>query len=181
LGGEDDVGTTLKTVEIFEHTANKWYKAENIPEPLSCSSGAIVNGCLYLLGGWIKHGVATSSVYRCNVIDLIATCILEPPLLQGASVSDEVWKKLPDLPVQEATCTSFQNTLVVVGGIANEVVVRDIRYYNEQYKRWEVIGYLQRPRRLCFTVGVQNKLIVLGGRKSDSKSEDTIEVYTHSQ
>ena len=181
LGGEDEKGTFLTTVHIFEDTTTqRWCQAKDIPEALSCSSGAIANGHLYLLGGWYNRDRATSSVYRCNVDALIQTRQILMPLVfqQPKPIVEDIWEKLPDLPVQEATCTSFRDDLIVVGGVANQIAVSDIRCYIEQYKRWEVIGYLPYPRYRCFAVGLSNKLIVIGGLKSNAESEDTIEIYT---
>lgn len=179
LGGEDEKKTFLTTVHIlYEDTPMRpWCqaRAKDIPEPLSCSSGAIANGHLYLLGGWYKRDEATSSVYRCNVDTLIQTC---KEFQQPEPIVEDIWEKLPDLPVQEATCTSFRDDLIVVGGVANKVAVSDIRCYIEQHKRWEVIGYLPHPRYRCFAVGISNKLIIIGGLKSNAESEDTIEIYT---
>ena len=75
IGGEDEKETFLTTVHILETTSTllRWCQGKDIPEPLSCSSGAIANGHLYLLGGWYKRDKATSSVYRCNVDALIET------------------------------------------------------------------------------------------------------------
>lgn len=54
-----------------------------------------------------------------------------------------IWENLPKLPVEEAACTSFLNTLLIVGGRANKDPVRDIRTYNPVENLWQVIGYLK--------------------------------------
>ena len=179
IGGEDDNGATLTTVEIFKATAphSSWCRGKDIPEALSCSSGAIANGYLYLLGGWSKHDHPTSSAFRCKVDDLIESRQLVVSFQDQKQITEVAWEKLPDLPVQEATCTSFRNTLIVAGGRANTVAVSDIRSYNEDYKRWEVIGYLPHPRYLCFAIGLPNQLIVISGKKDTATNEDSIEIY----
>ena len=179
IGGEDDNEGFLTTVEIFEVTApNKgWRYAKDIPEALSGSSGAIARGYLYLLGGYYKRDQPTSTVYRCKVDELIETRQIYMPFQENKPINEVVWEKLPDLPVHVATCTSFQDTLVVVGGTSNKITVGDIHLYNENCERWEVIGYLQYPRYLCFAIGLPDKLIVYGGRKSNTKSVDCIEIY----
>ena len=181
IGGEGDGDVFLTTVEILEASTpnSKWCKAQDIPEALSCSSGTIVNGYLYLLGGYFKRDHPTSSVYRCNIDALIASRQLVPMLMpQGGKESEDVWEKLPDLPVQEATCTTFHNKLIVVGGIANKVTVHDIRCYNEHCQRWDVIGYLPHARSLPFAIGLPDKLIVIGGKKDDTQSKDFVEIYS---
>lgn len=172
IGGEDVSNSTLKTVEILNlaEEGNYWQRAQDIPEPLSCTSGTIVNGVIYILGGWSKRDHQFSSAYRCNVQDLIATTI------PGNNMG-EVWGKLPDLPVEEAACTSFKDQVMVVGGKANKIAVRDIRTYNEVQKRWDVIGYLPTPRYNCFAVGLLDKLIVIGGKKDSVSNENTIDIY----
>ena len=166
----------ITTVEILEPTAqnSRWYRAKDIPEALHGSSATIVNGCLYVLGGWNKCDHPTSSVFKCNIDTLIYSCQLAPPF---QATSEKIWDKLPDLPVQIATCTSFRNDLIVVGGRANAIPVSDIRCYNEQYSRWEVIGYLPHPRYNCFAIGLSDKLIVIGGKNDNTKSEDFIDIF----
>ena len=176
IGGEDDSDKTLQTVSVLNMTdpSGGWSRAQDIPETLSCSSAAIANGYIYILGGWNKRNRPTSAVFRCQIDNLIATCL---PFDSYQPSAQNVWETLPDLPVQQTTCTTFQDNLIVVGGVANEVAVRDIRYYNENYKRWEVIGYLPHPRYLCFAVGLPDRLVVIGGRKDTNNTEDSIEIY----
>ena len=174
IGGEDDNDETLKTVEILNLSIpnGTWQRARDIPGPIASSSATIVNGFIYLLGGWSKRDQPSASVYRCNVEALIATA------LPGNNMG-QVWETLPDLPVEEAACTSFKGHLMVVGGKANKVAVRDIRTYNEDKNRWDVIGYLPNPRYNCFAVGLEDKLIIFGGLKYSASNENNVDIYIH--
>ena len=187
IGGENEDDSTLKTVEIMDWSDKKWYKGLDIPEPLCCSSGSITNDYIYLLGGWTRRNTHSSAVFRCNVYSLLATCQpiepahQHPPFqmiacAQVQNLSQNKWETLPDLPVYEATCTTANNTLVVVGGVANNVAVHDIRTFNEETKRWEVIEYLSHARYICFAVGLPDKLIIIGGKKDSTSKENTIEI-----
>ena len=187
IGGEDEDDSTLRTVEIMDWSDQKWYRGLDIPEPLCCSSGSIANGYIYLLGGWTRRNTHSSAVFRCNVYSLLATCqpielAQQNPLFQinacaqFQNPSQSKWEALPDLPVFEATCTTVNNTLVVVGGLANNVAVHDIRTFNEEAKRWEVIEYLSHARYICFAVGLPDKLIIIGGKKDSTSKENTIEI-----
>ena len=109
-----------------------------------------------------------SNLHGTLILHCTCICRFTVPIIE------EIWEKLPDLPAQEVTCTSFCNELIVVGGVANKVAVSDICHYNEQYRCWEVIGYLPHPRYRHFTVGLWDKLIVIGGLKDDANSEDTV-------
>ena len=75
IGGEDDEGEPLQTVEILDLTdpSSGWHKAEDIPETVNCSSGTIVTGVIYLLGGWRRNDEPSSAVFKCNVEELILT------------------------------------------------------------------------------------------------------------
>lgn len=178
IGGEDDRDKTLQIVSVLDMTdpfnTGGWKRAQDIPETLSCSSAAIANGYIYILGGWNKRNHPTSAAYRCRIDDLITTCCSVDSYQPNPH---EIWEPLPDLPVQQTTCTTFQDKLIVVGGVANEVAVSDIRCFNEDKQRWEVIGYLPHPRYLCFAIGLQDRLIVIGGRKDTNDTEDSIETY----
>ena len=170
IGGEDDSDASLKTVEIVDMTdpSNGWQKAHDIPETLCSSSGTIAGGYIYVLGGWSKRNNPSSAAFRCTV-DALIKSIIQPD-------ADNPWETLPELPVEEATCTSFHDTLIVVGGRANSVAVHDIRTYNPHLKRWDVISYLPHPRYICFAIGLPDKLVVIGGKKDTTTKENTIEI-----
>lgn len=79
IGGEDENYQILTTVEILDTTTNQWYTAQDLPDPRCCSSGTIVNGYIYILGGW-RGESAVSSVLRCSADHLIqlGTLVIEP-------------------------------------------------------------------------------------------------------
>ena len=169
IGGESDAETSLKKVEILDMTNPNaaWTTANDLPETVCSSSGTVAGDYIYVLGGWSKRNNPSSAVFRCSIAALVEST---------RSNAVNVWEKLPDLPVEEATCTTFHNTLIVVGGRANSVAVHDIRTYNSTSKRWEVIGYLQHPRYICFAIGLSEKLVVIGGKKDTQAKENTIEI-----
>lgn len=165
IGGEDENNTALTTVEILDVTTGTWYRAQSLPEPRYCSSGTIVNDHIYILGGW-RGDDAVSSVLRCSVESLLGTCqsAAETDVYQQNPGVQSVWQTLPNLPVEEAACTSFCNTLLVIGGRANKDPVSDIRTYNPVSQRWDVLWYIQKPRYICFAIGLSDKLIIIGGK-----------------
>ena len=169
IGGEDDSDASLKTVEILDMTNQSigWQTAHDTPETLCSSSGVVAGDYIYVLGGWSKRNNPSSAAFRCK-IDALVKSTTQPN-------APNVWEVLPELPVEEATCTYFRNTLIVVGGRANSVAVHDIRIYNPGSKRWEVIGYLPKPRYICFAIGLPDKLIVIGGKKDTTTKQNTIE------
>ena len=178
IGGEDG-HKILTTVEILDTTKKVWYKGQDLPDSRCCSSGTIARGYIYILGGW-RGADPVSSVLRCSVETLLKTSTE----VQGSATVTMpcIWETLPNLPVEEAACTSFCNTLLVVGGRANKDPVREIRTYDPMSQDWIVVGYLQRPRYICFAIGLTDRLIVLGGRKEPTNTEDTMEIlspYTH--
>ena len=170
IGGEDDSDTSLKTVEILNLTnpQNGWQRAHDVPETLCSSSGTVAGDYIYVITGWSKRNNPTSTAFRCKIEDLIAS--IDQP------TAPNVWETLPQLPAEEATCTSLHETVIVVGGWAKSVAVHDIRTYNPESGRWEVIGYLPKCRFICFAIGVANKLIVIGGRKDTADKENTIQI-----
>lgn len=174
IGGEDENHTILTRVEILDTETNIWYRGIDLPEPRCCSSGTIVNDTIYILGGW-RGDDPVSSVLACSVDLLINSC--KPATQHWQEESSTIWKPLPNLPVQEAACTSFHNTLLVIGGRANKEPVSEIRIYNPYSQRWEVIGYMTRPRYICFAIGLMDRLIIIGGRTGTTNTEDTMEIF----
>lgn len=135
IGGVDERGRSLKTVEIFDTVKHEWRKAQDLPEERHCSSGAIADGYVYILGGWKGVDNPTSAVIRCSLLDLVST--------STTPQRESIWKGLADLPVEEAVCTSFQNKIHIIGGRANDISAKEIRTYNSDHDRWDVIGYLK--------------------------------------
>ena len=170
IGGESDAETSLKKVEILDMTNPNaaWTTANDLPETVCSSSGTVAGDYIYVLGGWSKRNNPSSAVFRCSIAALVESTT-QPNAIN-------VWEKLPDLPVEEAMCTTFLDKLLVVGGRANSVAVCDIRTYDPVIKLWEVIGYLQCPRYICFAIGLSDKLIVIGGKKDTQAKENTIEI-----
>jgi hypothetical protein len=121
IGGEDDTDTSLKTVEILSLTypQNGWRKAHDVPETVCSSSGTVAGDYIYVITGWSKRNVPSSTAFRCKIKDLIAS-IAQPN-------APNVWETLPQLPAEQATCTSLHNIPIVVGGWAKSVAVHDIR------------------------------------------------------
>ena len=97
---------------------------------------------VYVLGGWSKWNTPSSAAFRCR-IEALMKSTTQPN-------AQNICEILPELPVQEATCTAFRNTLIVVGGRANSIAVHDIGTYNPDSKCWKVIVYLTKPRYICF-------------------------------
>lgn len=63
-----------------------------------------------------------------------------------------------------------------MGGRANKEPVQEIRTYNSFEERWEVIEYLQKRRYICFAIGLDDRLIVIGGRTGATNTENTMEI-----
>lgn len=172
IGGEDEDHNILTRVEILDTMTRTWQQVQDLPDTRCCSSGTIANGYIYILGGW--RGVdPVSSVLRCSVNSLLGL----PPAGIIAGTEQPGWETLCNLPVEEAACTSLCDTVLVVGGRANKDPVADIRTYNPVNERWEVIGYIEKRRYICFATGLNDRLIVVGGRKEQTITEDTIEIH----
>ena len=184
-GGEDPVGTTLKTVEILNVTTKSWSFACSLPQVRYSCSAAIVNNNIYILGGWIKRQEATRKVLTCSIDSLLKSSVSSPP----SESPTAIWEELDaELPVAQATCASFNNQLLVFGGTWCECYkcscsvgkASSVIYsYNEDSEQFESIGCTPHAQYLCFaSVFHINKIFIAGGAENPEMALKDAYIYT---
>ena len=162
-GGWGSANVALKTVEVYNFETQKWFTANDLPEPLFHASMSLCDDQVYILSGYDETKQASSAVYTCSL----------KVLLQSSTSSQDtekttdgtIWKMIDDLPVTESTSVSLHGQLLAVGG--RDAALRSttgIYKYNEIKKSWEIISNMITARHLCFAAAVSNnRLVVVGG------------------
>jgi hypothetical protein len=109
LGGKDDSGATVGTVEYarvaLDGSVEGWQAATPLPVPLHGASAAIFRGFLYLAGGADPANVPSSATYRAQI---------------NADGSLSAWEPMTSLPgaSSHAALVNFGPFLYVIGGDA---------------------------------------------------------------
>ena len=66
-GGKGEREMVLRTVEVLDIEHRQWYYAADLHEPCWCASMAVLDGCLFVVGGVNSIGNQTNLVYACSL------------------------------------------------------------------------------------------------------------------
>ena len=178
-GGNSGNGP-ITTVEVLNTDTHQWATAEPLPRPLYKSSATLCGDQIYLLGGEDDKFSMTKTVYSCSLSALLSSChdharaqeskgilkkIFSPNDSLRPQIPHTAWKRLSNLPVVHATCVSFKNKLLAVGGKDSKgATTTAIRMYNSSTDSWEVLSDMLIGRSSCSVANLDDyRLMVVGG------------------
>ena len=161
--------TMTRSVEVLHITDrySYWNEVEQLPFVTRDTVSLIVDGNLYIAGGYDEDHQST-----CNIM----TASL-PQLLQSSNnntSSGQVWNKLPDMPYSSQSINHYQGRLITFAG-ADKVEqpgnhlptwksVPLIHVYNAKAKSWDCVGENPFDYYFGYSVHLQeNKILFLGG------------------
>lgn len=142
-----------------------WNEAAPIPARVYDSGVVVFRDHVYVLGGWIGDGVeGTEAVYR-----------FDPAT---------GWERLTDLPLKVAKPQPVVvgDSLYVAAGLngfafsAREPVLI-LWVYDPDRDAWASRAGLPDSRRLYRAVGIDGKILLIGGTRSESASGDLVAVF----
>lgn len=165
----------LKAVEVMRLATREWSTVADLPIPIYGASLVASDDHLYIVGGSDKDGDPLRTVFKSS------KSIILPE--DGRLSKKKAWKskKIPNIPVNDATCVLFHGHLLTVGGMDDYgKATHAIHMYTPSRKRWEVVSRMSIPRSECFVTVLHstNEIIVAGGytEKSVTISNLTDEV-----
>ena len=177
-------GDILRTVEILNIGTRQWLIAQDLPQPMWAASATICGDNMYILGG--REDSDLSTVYTCsleslhkqeNCRSLSWTSRFVSWIKPAATLPVNVWIKLPDIPVTQATCVSICGCVVAVGGKnSDSKPTVSVHMYDKTVNRWITIG-LRMPaaQYSCFVFNhTDNTMVVVGGNTSGDRSRVTL-------
>jgi hypothetical protein len=161
MGGYGDK-CRLSRVEILNTDLAQWYHAASLPQPLSQSIPAIIGNMCYLLGGFIRGGVASQKVFSVCLDDLIFQ-VVSQSASASAPRTPSPWQSLPDTSLMLSTALAFNGALLAVGG-GSYPGSTAIYHYQPSSRSWVKAGELPTGRSQCTcTVLHSGDLYVAGG------------------
>ena len=180
-GGNSGNGP-ITTVEVLNTDTHQWATAEPLLQPLYKSSATLCGDQIYLLGGEDDKFTMTNTVYSCALSALLSSChdqaraqeskgILKKIFSPNDSLQPQIphtacaWKRLSNLPVVHATCVSFKDKLLAVGGKDSKgAITTAVRMYNSSTDSWEVLSDMLIGRSSCSVANLDDsRLMVVGG------------------
>ncbi|KAG8196566.1 hypothetical protein JTE90_003579 [Oedothorax gibbosus] len=101
LGGRDNAGRLLSTVEMYFPKRDQWSFLKPMPEPIMGMACAVMDGCVYVIGGTVSDGSRSSKFSISNrvyIFDIQKQSWHQKPSLPeprafacGASLKREIW------------------------------------------------------------------------------------------
>ena len=165
---------TLATVEVYTSGNTQWYEAEQLPQPCTLMSSAILNASGFLLGGHDPNDKPSKSSFTIEVETLIDRARSSDIYLYSSS---STWTTLPDTPLQTSTVVAIGGRLLALGGY--DGLARSTVYAFEQSTNsWIWLPFGNLPNRRYASTALQlpnDRLMIAGGR--NTLAEDTCSVY----
>ena len=177
-------GDILRTVEILNIETRQWLIAQDLPQPMWAASATLCGENMYILGG--QEDSDLSTVYTCSLESLLQPENCRSPswtsrvakwIKSPAIRPVNVWIKLPDIPVTQATCVSVCGCVVAVGGKnSDSKATASVHMYDKTTSKWIPIGHrMPAAQCSCFVFNhTDNTMVVVGGNTSSDRSRVTL-------
>ncbi len=155
--GEPNDLVSVADFARFDPKTNSWEELPMLPEPRSTHDAVVLDGVLYVLGGWCMTGGSASNAYFCD--DAYSFDLKDP---------QADWKPLSDPPFfRRALATAAVNgKIYVLGGLTEEgKVEKNVDIYDIDSKTWSRGPELPGGRLQGFApsaFGIDNRLFVSG-------------------
>jgi hypothetical protein len=163
IGGLDDNGQPLSSVECYNQDSGNWGAVKALPTTLYDFPAVFdKTNYIYVFGGYTDttSGVESASVFR-------------------YSISGNTWTTRASMPVAVAGSTAalgVDGKFYVVGGLSGGVAANVVQVYNAASNTWVISTPL--PESLsasCMGVDTAGRLIVMGG--ADTNGNDVGDVW----
>ncbi|XP_076306111.1 alpha-scruin [Tachypleus tridentatus] len=162
IGGRDDFGRLVSSVESYSHESNEWSTEKSMPSPRMGMAAVTHGGYIWLLGG----------------LTTMKTEDTDPPVLDDVLCYDPVFKHWVDgrpLRIGRAfgNAAVCDNKIWLCGGAAPSadennylVSVPAIDMYDEETMEWKQKTSLNCPRHSAVVVALESCLYISGGINS---------------
>ncbi|HEU4605587.1 MAG TPA: kelch repeat-containing protein [Nitrososphaera sp.] len=166
IGGFDQRGRAVSTVEVYDPQADQWNASEPLPWPLHHAAAASYNGTLYVVGGYLADNEPTDK-------------------LLAYDPQADSWQELAPMPTARgALAANFVNgTLYAVSGVNSSFgfpafPLATNEAYDPETNGWAQKAPMPTPRQHLASAVLYDRLYVIGGRIDGLSSNlDSNEMY----
>ena len=119
---------SLSTFAKFDPTTKTWTDLPSLPVPRSSLDAAVVDGKLYVVGGWnLQEGTAQDATWH------------DTALVYDLSQDQGAWKEIakPPFSTRALATAGHQNKLYVMGGMSSDnQITRAVHIYDPKSDTW---------------------------------------------
>lgn len=158
IGGMDPDGRALTTVETHDPATDTWSAGPEHPVAIHHPMAAVLDGVLYVAGGYGEGSAATRRVHR---------------------LGQDGWEAVARLPLARAagTMVALGGQVLLAGGVDLEgTVAREMLAYDPVADAWSVLDGPPTPREHLGGAVVDGRFVTVGGRVG-REHLDTVEAW----
>jgi N-acetylneuraminic acid mutarotase len=150
VGGLETVDVATQSVNGLDPTTGKWEKAPDLPVALHHAMAVNYRDELVVIGGWVAEGNNPAA----DVSDAVYV------------LRDDAWATLGSLNHARAAGAAavVGDTLVVVGGQADNELIPQTEVYDETEDQWREATPMPTPREHLAAAAIGEHIYVVGGR-----------------
>ncbi|KAH9392024.1 hypothetical protein TYRP_022295 [Tyrophagus putrescentiae] len=156
LGGWDNNDHPLCSCERYDSQLNEWSTVADMNRVRACASAAVINGCIYVAGGWNERSVSK----YCPETD--------------------TWREVAPMTTGRHffALTSFAGRLWAIGGLGgDDQPLSSCESYDPVTDTWREEAPLKEWRRYHAAMEFNGELYVIGGFAK--KDPTVVEKYVH--
>jgi N-acetylneuraminic acid mutarotase len=149
IGGIDNLGKALDTVEVYNTKNDSWKKVSSLPQPLHHSAASSFNDKIYVIGGSSSPNDNWDPTNKLFIYD---------PIM-------DKWVEDKPMPTARGAMTAnFVNgILYVIGGYGSNQIVDVNEAYDPLSNEWISKKPIPTPRHHAASAVVDNQLFIIGG------------------
>lgn len=149
--GENDDLHSTDSVQRFDPAVGRWEDATPLPEPRSSHDAVVIDGQLYIAGGWNLAGPDHSTFGDAAWVADLARQPLQ-------------WQSLPTPPFRRRACAlaAYGHKLAVIGGMSERGPTSAVHFYDPEKRSWEAGPDLPGPGFGAAAMGVGDSLYSSG-------------------
>jgi N-acetylneuraminic acid mutarotase len=163
IGGFGRTGQPMATVEAYDPATNEWQLKTPLPEATHHPAAAVVNGRLFVIGGYTGGAVGGTAV----------------PTVYEYDPARNAWVTRAPLPTPRGALAAvvLAGRIHALGG-SGEGNTGAHEVYDVASNRWSSANPMPTPRDHLTAVAYQGRVWAIGGRASFmGKQFDNVEIY----
>ena len=171
-GGDDEDGSTLDTIEVFNCNNNQWtILSTHLPQPMRVINATTCNQSFIIAGYTGADDRANNGTFIISMDSLVGAD--QQSLTSSTSEDDNKWSELCHTPYWHTAIVPNTSPPVIIGGDDNQgKAVNNISLYDDSSNSWRIVSSLPISCARA-TVATINDVIIVAGGCTDGSTRET--------